>query len=93
MPRTKRRLAAFILPVALLAAACGDESPDRTALINGLAGQTELTTEEATCVADEVFTSGLSEDDIASGSEDPTGDKGPVFQKAFDDALAACGIG
>ena len=87
--RRRLGLVALLAAGGLLLAACGDEPADRDALIRALERQGELSTEDATCVADEIFSNpNLTESEINNGADDLEG--AAAFSEAFQTALAAC---
>ncbi len=85
------RSAAILAVAGLLLSACGDEPANEESLFSAMTEQADLTTEEANCVVDEIFTnSDLTEAEINNGSKDINGATSTAFRIAFEAALETC---
>ena len=87
---TSLRIVSGVLVSGLLLAACGDEANDRESFVRAMAGQGEMSAEQAECMAVEVFDNGdLSESEINQGADD-LNDQAAAFRTVFEAALATC---
>lgn len=83
------RPSAIIVACGLLFSACGDDASDHEALVKALSSQDQMTTEEATCIADDIFEEGrYTEDEMKKAGKDITAVDG--FQEAVEAAMDSC---
>lgn len=77
----------------LLLSACGDEANDREAFVRAMENQSEMTPEQAECMAVEVFDNGgLEEAQLNNGGDADSDFEGAgAFRTVFDAALITCG--
>lgn len=84
------RASAALVSFCLLLSACGSDKVDHAALVTALTTN-GATTEQAECVADEIYAEGtFTEDQMKKAAADIAETKG--FQEAVDAAFASCGI-
>ncbi len=83
------RTVAALVSLGLLLSACGGDSVDHEALVTALTSQDQMSTEEATCVADAIFAEGKYEDDdMKKAAADIT--SVPGFEDAVTSAIETC---
>lgn len=92
--RSRRRLVALGLTAPLLLSACGEGDAERDDLVTSLTNISELSSDEANCVADVFYDAegeagaAFSQDELNAASRDPEAVEG--FQAAYDAAVADC---
>ena len=84
------RVAAFVLPVVLLVSACGEESASREGLIKALRDQSDITNQQAECIADAIYDGSFTDEQIQQFSDDASNPEVAAIQEAFTAALDDC---
>ncbi len=87
--KTVGKTLAAVLSLGLLLSACGGDSADHDALVRALTSQDQMSTEEATCVADAIFAEGkFEEDELKEAAADIKAVTG--FEDAVTSAIETC---